>query len=399
MTADFSRLRAQIPALSKLVYLNTGWSGPSPQPVVDAIKAQLDFENQGGPTAPPVLEVRRRLSQEARQAAATVLGASPEEIALTQNTTQGLNFVLNGFPWRPGDEILTCNLEHSSILVPAHYLRQRYGVETRIVELEAQDPAEAIVNKLEAAMGPRTRLVALSHISYSTATKLPAQAIQEMAHRHGALVLWDAAQSAGQMRLNAPEMGLDFYAFPAHKWLLGPDGVGGLFIRNDLIPEITPPEVSGWGAKSYDLRGGFEPERESMHKFETTTTSGPLLAGFVTVVKMLGDLGWDAIEARVVALAQGLWNRLAEIPGVDVVSTRRPDTASGLVAISIKDCEPAAVVTHLWESHRIVARSLSWPSAVRLSLAPFTTEAELDLVAEVAAQLSQSGIPNKEVAT
>lgn len=397
MTADFDQLRAQIPALKKLVYLNTGWSGPSPQPVIDAIKERLDYENEEGPTAPPVQESRRRLTEQARQAAASVLGASPDEIVLTQNTTQGLNFVLFGFPWRAGDEILTCNLEHSSILVPAAYLGLRYGVETRIVELEAQDPPEAIVAKLEAALGPRTRLVALSHISYSTATKLPAREIQEMAHRHGALVLWDAAQSAGQMRLDAPEMKLDFYAFPAHKWLLGPDGVGALYIRQELIPELTPPEVSGHGARSYDLKGGFEPERESIRKFDTTTTSGPLLAGFIAVVRLLGDLGWEAIESRIVGLAHGLWRRLDDIPGVEVVTSRHPETASGLVALRIGDLDPREVTAHLWEEHRIVARSLSWPAATRLSLAPFNTEADLDLVAEAIDRLARSGIPHKEV--
>src|SRR3990172_8108782 len=129
---NMQRLRDQIPATGRCVYMNTGWSGPSPQPVVDAVTQRLALESAEGPTTPHILESRRQLAQQAREKVATLLHVSPEEIVLTQNTTEGLNIVTNGLALSPGDQVVTCNLEHSSVIVPAYYLRERRGVDLRI---------------------------------------------------------------------------------------------------------------------------------------------------------------------------------------------------------------------------------------------------------------------------
>ena len=127
---DVEKLRAQIPACQQVVYLNSGWSGPSPRRVVDAITARLEYESALGPTTAEVVASKQQLQEEATAEAAALLNASPDEIFLTQNTTEGINIVLSGLPWREGDEIVTCDLEHASVLVPAYHLRSR-GVRVR----------------------------------------------------------------------------------------------------------------------------------------------------------------------------------------------------------------------------------------------------------------------------
>ena len=125
---DVSKIRTQIPVCSNLTYLNTGWSGPSPQPVIDAIKARVEYEAAEGPTSKPVRESVQVIEDDTRQAAADLLNITSDELCLTQNTTEGLNIVMAGFPWQEGDEIITFDIEHLSVMIPCLYAEKRHGV-------------------------------------------------------------------------------------------------------------------------------------------------------------------------------------------------------------------------------------------------------------------------------
>ncbi|MEE9247430.1 MAG: aminotransferase class V-fold PLP-dependent enzyme, partial [Dehalococcoidia bacterium] len=128
---DIDKIRSQIPTCQRMSYLNVGWSGPSPVRVVEAINKRLEYESYEGPTSQPVLESSEELRLETREAVARLLNVSPTEVALTQNTTEGLNMVMSGFPWREGDEIVTFDIEHSSVMVPCLYAQRRHGVQVR----------------------------------------------------------------------------------------------------------------------------------------------------------------------------------------------------------------------------------------------------------------------------
>ena len=132
---DVHRVREQIPACQRMTYLNSGWSGPVPTGVVQAVEDRLEYESYEGPTSPPVYQSGREIQKGARNAAASLLNVSSDEITLTQCTTDGLNVVLNGLSWSEGDEVITFGLEHSSVLVPAYFLQQRHGVRLKVLEL------------------------------------------------------------------------------------------------------------------------------------------------------------------------------------------------------------------------------------------------------------------------
>lgn len=385
---NIQRWRQQIPATTRCIYMNTGWSGPSPQPVIDAITHRLALESAEGPTAPHVLESRRQLAQQTRQRVAALLHASPEEIVLTQNTTEGLNIVTNGLALSPGDQVVTCNLEHSSVIVPAYYLRERRGVELRIVPLESSDTAEQVLAKFAQAIGSRTRLLFLSHISYSNGMRLPLAELCRMAHHHGALVLADGAQTAGQIPLDMEELGCDFYAIPGHKWLLGPDGVGALYIRHDLIQRLEPAKVAHSAAESYDFAGHFAPRRDDVRKFELTTTSGPLWAGFSAAIDFIQGIGQEAIWQRIQHLAARLVAKLTAIPKVTIISPQG-ELACGLVCFAIDGLDPAVVTALLWQRGRIVGRTVHDTACTRLSLHFFNSEEELETVAAVVEALAR----------
>ena len=385
---DLDAIRKQLPATQKAIYLNTGWDGPSPLPVNEAITAQLEYEAQEGPTSPPVVERRRAIFAEAREAVASLLQVSPQEVTLTDNTTTGINIVINGFPWSPGDEILTCTLEHGSGLVPVYLAAQRHGLKTRIVSLDTHDSAETIVTKFAEAFTSRTRLLSLSHIMYTTGLLVPMKELCALAHDHGALVLVDAAQSVGQMPLNLRELGCDFYALPGQKWLLGPDGTGALYVKEELIPHLEPVFVSAHAVTTYDHAGNYDPNPAAIEKFELTTRSAPLFAGLSTAIRFLEEVGLEAIRERVLSLTQWVKDELTAIPGVTLYSPASPELSSALVTFGIDGQPPDEVKDTLWERHRIICRTISDPPSIRVSVNFFNTEAELKELLKAVATLA-----------
>lgn len=379
-SVDIAAIRQRIPATQRVTYLNTGFSGPSAQSVVDRIIEYLQFETANGPTTRFVLDRRNETREQARAALASLVGADADEIVLTQNTTDGINLAINGLPWREGDEIVTDDLEHSSGLVPAYVMRQRHGVGVTIVNLSAHDSPGVILEKFEAAMTPRTRALVVSHICYTTGLMLPMQELHDLAHRKGAVVVVDGAQTAGQIPLDLHAMGADYYAFPCHKWVLGPSGVGGFYVRRDLLHGLQPTAVGGHAAAVHDTTGHFEPADDDIRKFELTTTNAGLLAGATAAVEFLQEQGMEAIFARSLALGERLRQRL-DAEGIEVLSPHGGPLATGLVTMSVGDRDPRAFATAMWEQHNIVNRSVAYPPGIRMSLAFFNSDEEIDKAA------------------
>ena len=385
---DVEAIRAQIPACQRTIYMNTGWSGPSPTSVVEVIKERLEYESYEGPTTRAMLDSGRALQLQARQAAADLLHVSAEEIVLTQNTTDGLNLVLNGLEWREGDEIITCGLEHGSVLVPAYFLQHRYGVRVNVLAMAPAEEHSSILDKVEQALTPRTRMVFISHIQFSTGLRMPAEGIRQLTRDRGVLMLLDAAQAAGHIALDLAEMGCEFYSIPGQKWLLGPDGTGALYIRQDMVPQVRPSRVSSHATLSYDHEGGMEENVDSIEKYLLTTTSAALWAGFIEAIRFNREAGPTEIEERVLALAALTKKELLQIPGVSVLSPLEGPGCSGLVSFEVDGIPGDEVVKHLWDAKRIVARGVAVPPCVRLSLCYFNTEEEVRQVAGAIRELA-----------
>ena len=377
---DVPRLREQIPVCQAMTYVNTGWSGPSPLRVVNAIKERVDYEMNQGPTSPEVYESGKEIQSRAREAVARLLNASPEEVILTQNTTEGLNKVINGLPWRQGDEIITFDLEHSSVLIPSYFQQHRHGAVVKVLSVAPDEEPDRILEKIEAAISARTRLVFLSHVEYSSGLRLPVKEIRQLTKKHGSLLLLDGAQSTGQMPLDMAAMDCDFYSMPGQKWLLGPEGVGGLFIRRDLIDRVEPVFVSSWAAKPSDDPYSFEPNPSTIDKLLLSSTSVPLQAGLLAAIEFMQEIGIERIEQRNLDLAGLMKEALAETPRVRLISPLNRNSSSGLVSFAVEGIDPTDAVAQLWQGHRIVARPVKFPAGIRVSLHFFNTEEEVEQV-------------------
>ena len=164
--AKIAAIRAALPVTERYVYLNAGTNGPLPQPAYDAMRACSQEELEAGRIGAPAFTRLLGGLSEAREAVAALLSCDPAEVALTHNTTEGMNIALMGLDWRPGDEVVTASTEHPGGLYPVYLLHQRYGVRIRMTEIGM--PGGNPVEQLRAVLGPRTRAVVLSHVSWAT---------------------------------------------------------------------------------------------------------------------------------------------------------------------------------------------------------------------------------------
>ena len=362
---DLAAVRAALPVLLQTAYLNTGTAGPWPVPVTTAITRALGREMvhgraspRGLPDFPPLLlDTRRRL--------ATWVGAAPEAMALVGSTTIGVNIVVWGLDWQPGDEVVTTSIEHRGVLVPLRRLANRRGVSVRVADVgDGSTALEAI----QAQLGPRTRLVAISHVSFSTGACLPIRAIADAAHAAGASLLVDGAQAVGALPVDVAALGVDYYAFPGQKWLCGPEGTGGLFIREERQAELAATFV---GARSGQPHAAGN---------EYSTLFRPGVHGLHAALEWLDGLDREAIFGRTAALADYCYRQLSQATGVQMLTP--PEARAGLVHVRLPGVDLEATVASL-AAHGVTVRSVPDTSSLRISCGFFNTEAEIDRLAEL----------------
>ena len=388
---DVQKLRDEIPVLQNLTYMNTGWSGPPPRRAAEAMQQRVALEMEQGPTTPGVYESGREIQEEARRAAARLLGADVDETLVTRNTTEGLNIVLSGLDWKEGDEIVTCNLEHGSVLSPSWHIAHRYGATVRVLNIDPHDSHDAIVGKFESALNERTRLIFVSHIEYSTGLRMPAAELCRLAHTNGAEIMLDGAQTGGHIALDVHRDGFDYYSIPGQKWALGYEGVGALYIRRDLIEQVHPAHTGGRAVVQEGEPGepgSYRLNSSSMDKFLGGSGSVPLQAAFVEAALFIESVGVAEIEARNMSLAARFKAQLAEIPAVSVLSPMNDAASAGLVSFAVAGQSADSAVARIWQDHRIVVRQVHYPEAIRASLHFFNTEEEVDRLAGAVAELA-----------
>lgn len=372
-------IRAAMPVTETTTYLNTGTCGPIPQVGQDALAAAAarDFTEGRASMAGFMKAGENKVA--AREHIAALTHTRPENIALTHHTTEGMNIVLHGFNWQPGDEIVTTTLEHEGGLLPIYVLRQRYGVTLKMVELDADDTPESMLNKLEAAIGPRTRLMLFSHVAWNTGARLPLEAIVAMGHRHHVLSLVDAAQSAGSIPLDLPASGVDFYAMPGQKWLCGPEGTGALYVRPDRLSLLNPTFVgftSMENVSMWDFSGYFMPA-QGARRFEVGSVYRPGIAAMAATQAWLADdLGWEWIYARIAHMQAYARQAIGQLEGVTLLTP--PGPQAGLLSFTLSGgYDPAAIVRHLAEQD-IIIRFLRHPYCLRVSTGFYNNEADID---------------------
>ncbi len=371
------------PALTdnSYVYLNSGGSGPPSRETVAAMREADDLCS-----GPAYLEGtdfyahQRDLYAHAREAAGRLINVAPDDLALTQSTTHGMNLGAFAFDWKAGDEVVSSRSEHPGCLVPLHALEKRYGVRLKLVE----PPITA--EKVEGAMTPRTRLVSISHVDWTTGEVLPLEEISALARDRGALTLVDGAQSVGNVPVDVPSTGVDMYAFTGHKWVLGPEGMGAFYVRPGLEAESTSLGFASLSdPTAFDAEGGYEEHfHEGARRFEASTMSPALAGGFAAATEAVYERGAEGFAEirRRAELLSGL------LEGMPRVTLRSPRPARcGLVSFEISGVAPKEAAEKLL-AREFVVRFIPEPYPyVRASTHLFNTEEELEALAEAVSKL------------
>jgi selenocysteine lyase/cysteine desulfurase len=258
--------RAQFPVLERFAYLNAGTLGPLGRGTLDAMaeRSRLDQEHgrAGRSWFEDVLALRGRL----RAQIAELIGTSADRVALTGSTTDGCNIVLSGLGLGPGDEAVTTDAEHPGLLLPLHVS----GAQVRVAEVAGR-PTGAALETILSCITPRTRLLALSHVLWTTGQRMP---VHELKRESGLPVLVDGAQSVGAIPIELGE--LDYYTVSCQKWLCGPDPLGALYVREPEALRIALP--SSFAKKSIEPDGSFEPVAGAA-RFDSGWLTPPALAG------------------------------------------------------------------------------------------------------------------------
>lgn len=333
---------------------------------------------------------------EARDILASFLGApNASRVSFTSNVTEALNIVLQGL-LSPGDHVVTTAASHNSVLRPLHLLGKQ-GVEVTVVPIEADGSLDR--EAFAAAFRPNTKLVAITHASNLTGDVYDIVWQAQVAHEHGALVLVDAAQSAGVVPIDMAAQGIDVLCFTGHKALYGPQGTGGLAVAEGI--QIPPLKVGGSGTHSFDLdHPPFMPEC-----LEAGTLNAHGIAGLAAGVSFVEEVGVSAIAEHEASLVRAMEEGLARIPGARVLGGHGGVGRTGIVCMNLADADSGLVADRLSSGWGICTRAgahcaplmhralgTESQGAVRFSFSWFNTEDEvataLDAVASIAAEIA-----------
>ncbi|HVL59775.1 MAG TPA: cysteine desulfurase [Burkholderiaceae bacterium] len=394
---DLQRLRADFPILSEvrvngrpLVYLDNAASSQMPQPVIDRLVRYATREHANIHRGVHYLsETATTAYEEARRKIRGFLNAaSDSEIVFTSGTTESINLVAHGYGRAfvgAGDEILISALEHHSNIVPWQMLCEERGATLRVAPID--DAGDVIVEEFERLVSPRTKLVALAHVSNALGTINPVREMIAIAHRHGVPVLLDGAQAVPHVPVDVQALDCDFYAFSSHK-LYGPTGIGVLYGKQALLQKMKPFKGGG----DMILSVSFEKTTYNVVPFKFEAGTPPIMAavGLGAAIDYVGAVGLERIAAHENALLERATQALAEIPGVRIVGTARNKAA--VVSFNVGDVHPHDVGTLLNDEgvavrtgHHCaqpVMQRFRIPATARASFAMYNTPEEVDALAD-----------------
>ena len=382
------KLRDLMPALAHKTYFNYGGQGPLPEPSLEAIIASWRTIQALGPFTSAVWPFVEAQVAAVRSRLAAACGVGPHRIALTENVTSGCVLPLWGLQWQAGDELLISDCEHPGVVAACQELARRAGLGLAVLPVMAlscqRAAAElegAILDALEQALTARTRMVVLSHLLWNTGAVMPIAQVAERLQGHGRQpwLLVDAAQSMGSMPVAEAAAAADIYAFTGHKWLCGPEGLGGVALSERLL-EQAQPTLIGWRSLRHEGSAGSSWHGDA-RRFEVATSCVPLLAGLASSMDLLDDAGSAELRLAQIRERSGqVWQGLQQICGCETLLQEPPP--AGLVSFRLTGSgvpSPEALVAQLGEQ-AIWLRSLDDPHCLRACTHITTTAAEVDLL-------------------
>jgi len=330
-------IRSAFPVTGQCLYLDTAYVGPPPRPVTEA---SAIFQKRLSHGSAGRIEDWLEEMMKVRALAARLIGAAPEEVALTPNTTTGTALVAGTARLGPGDSIVLDDLDFSSNTLVWLSRARKTGAETRIAaSADGQIPLTAY----ERLVDSRTRVLSTSLVSHANGHVADVRRLSSLAHAYGALLHVDASQAVGALKVDVKAMGIDTMAFGAYKWLLGPMGLAFFYARRELVRELEPL-FPGWmhvRAWSGDANAPAVSVYEDARKFETASLPFGAVLELRAALEFLESIGMEEIESRVLSLSSRLRTGLLQL-GVEIKTP--PSSRSGITTFSVPDSSELAAM-------------------------------------------------------
>jgi cysteine desulfurase/selenocysteine lyase len=394
---DINKIRADFPILSRevngkpLVYLDNGASAQKPQVVIDAITRAYSHEYANVHRGLHYLSNLATEKYEAvRGTIARFLGVADEnQIVLNSGTTEGINMVAYGWAMprmQAGDEIILSVMEHHANIVPWHFLRERQGVVLKWVDVDATGALDP--QKVLDAIGPKTKLIAVTHLSNVLGTKVDVKAICEGARAKGVPVLVDGSQAAVHMPVNVDEIGCDFYAITGHK-LYGPSGSGAIFVKSERLAEMRP--FMGGGDMIREVSKEAVSYNDPPMKFEAGTPGIVQTIGLGVALDYMMDVGMHNIAAHEDALSAYAQKKLTGLNWLNVQGTTRDKAA--IFSFTMEGAAHAHDISTILDKKGVAVRAghhcagplmdhLGITATCRASFAMYNTTDEVDALVD-----------------
>ena len=365
-----------------MINLNNGGVSPSPTTVMETEKRLLEIQNMGPShymwriLEPGLETVRRRLAQ--------AFGCDTEEIAITRNASEALETVQLGLDLQRGDEVLSTTQDYGRMMTCWRQRERREGIVLKQIQFPVPPGSlQALHDRIEAAITPKTRVIHICHITNLTGQIFPVKSIAQMARRRGIETIVDGAHAFAQFPFQHSDLDCDYYGTSLHKWVLAPVGTGFLYVRKEKIPRVWP------------LMAAPETMNANIRKFEEIGTHPSSQRNAITEALNFHDsIGPERKAARFRFLRQRWSRRLEDLPGVKLLTSNDPDQSCAIGLISVAAFEPAALSAHLWEKHRILTTPITVPGeyhGLRITPNVYTTLEEVDTFSSVMEKIIKRG--------
>ncbi|WP_341299441.1 aminotransferase class V-fold PLP-dependent enzyme [Lysinibacillus sp. FSL H8-0500] len=340
---DITRIQKDMPLLEHYIYLNTAAASAMPQPVVDVMTSYLQKQASIGPYLPSFRQETYEQVERIREKSALFIGAKKEEIALVPNGSMGINYIAGGLQWHKGDEVIVLDTEMLSNYVPWLAL-ERQGVQLKVLPTNTEYMVD--LQELEQLITPRTRLIAFAHMSNAAGALQPAQEICQLAQRHDVRTLINANQTVGLTPIDVRELGCDFLIACGRKWLRGPEGSGILYVRQVLLPTITPIMI-GWGSTTWHYQQNDYSFSATAKRFEPGCPVIPSILGLGAAIDYANQIGIDHIYQRVQQLTKYLIKQLETIPGLVLYGPQNIANRLSITPFNIEGVSPEELTNYL----------------------------------------------------
>ncbi len=383
------QLRGEFPVSEEWIFLDHASISSQPRRAVEAMNAWNERRSREAFTDSRKLEGWTDIVERTREKMGRLIGASADEIAFTGGTAHGIDIVAQGLGLKAGDRVILNTLEHPANIGQWINMTRREGIEVDVVR--ARDDGCLYVEDFQAAMTPRTRVLALGSVCSYNGFRMQLAELSRVCHERGIRVLVDGIQEVGAMRVKVKESGIDFLAGGTYKWLMAPHGHGYLSVSEDVVDEVVPTQM-GWdradpmggrGWASFVYPNEFTVDSNTPYayakgarRFEAGGIDWSFLLGLEACQDLLFELGPENVEERILSLGDFLMEGFDEM-GVAVRSPREPGTRSGI--ISIEEDDPDALVSFCEERRiRVAPRG----GGIRIAPHVYNTEDEMARVLE-----------------